>query len=77
MKSAICALTLVVLVAGCTKPADKEKTGAAAKDKPQSTTGQAIDYMTGKTAVKAGQKARATLEGVSARKKDDLDQVLD
>jgi len=69
MKRAIYALAVAVLVGGCAEQAKEEK--------PRSSAGQAIDYMTGKTAVDAGKKARATIEGVSAQKEDDLDEVLE
>jgi len=66
---------LLVLAAGCGGSGASEKKGA---EKKESSTGELlIDGVTRRHAVRAGQKAKRTLERVSDRKKKDLDQVFE
>ena len=69
-------LLAAFLAAGCAKTEDQGTPPAKAKAEP-SVAQQLVDGMTGRTAVKAGKKARATIEKVSQEKKEMLDEVLE
>ena len=58
-------------IAGCAPGSGND--GATKK---KSTMQTAVDGFTGKTAVQAGQKARADIERISAEKNADLDAVM-
>lgn len=68
------ALSGLLLLPGCK---DAGSGGKNAAKKGEKSTGRlVIDGLTGKQAVESGKKARKTIENVSRKKGDDLDDVL-
>ena len=75
---------LIIFIAtamlGCRPPAGKKKAAAKSKPKPtparKSTMQTAVDGFTGRTAVKSGRKAQNQIREISAKKDEDLDEVL-
>lgn len=65
------ALVLMFILAGCSKPAETDSTTEA-----KSTMRTAVDGFTGKTAVDAGEHAKAEIRRISAEKDKDLEEVL-
>ncbi|MFC1496846.1 hypothetical protein ACFLS1_00045 [Verrucomicrobiota bacterium] len=74
-------LFLIILIlyglTGCRKPNEQEKkeSGEISPDQ-KSSTETFIDGVTGRTAVRAGKKARETLEKVSAEHQKNLEEIL-
>ena len=72
-------LAALVVLAGCApsnKPAKSEGASTSSRvDKPTMGS-EIVDAVTGRGAVRAGEKAKATIERVSAEKKDMLDEVM-
>ena len=69
----------VLLVAVLATACSKEPTAADAKPatpKRPSTVKQAIDGLTGKTAVKQGKRAQKQIIDISAKKNSELDEVM-
>lgn len=64
----------VLLSAGCTKTESPGK-GEAAREPSVAQT--VVDGVTGRNAVRAGEKARATIEKVSKEQKQMLDEILE
>lgn len=76
-KMRLLVIIAAVLFAGCSRTVETEQAEEKKAQAPaESTARQVIDGMTGRTAVKAGRKAKATLEKVGAQEKQDLDEVL-
>ena len=74
-------LTVVtgVLMVGCgqvDQPAPTATGGAATNAAPKSTAQEAIEGFTGKTAVDAGQRAKAKLNAIDAARRKDIDSAL-
>lgn len=70
---------LTVLCLGCSQqPAAKPAGSAPATNAPaaQSTAREVIEGFTGKTAVDAGQRAKAKLKAVDAQRQQDMNEVL-
>jgi hypothetical protein len=78
MRWLICGtFVLLTVMAGCSKPAEeKEPVPIVDQPRPSSTTAQIIEDMTGKTDVKAGLRAEATIRKVKAQENKDLDEVM-
>ena len=68
-------VSILLLLVGCSK---EQKTGKDSEINPdnKSTALTLIDGFTGRTAVRSGQKARATIENVSSNKQQDLEEIL-
>ena len=69
MKIYILLIIGLCFFSGCSKADKKDETGE------KSTTQTVIDGFTGRTAVNSGQKAKETIEKVSAQKNDDLNEI--
>ena len=72
-------LIISLLMVGCSKqPESTEKPEPKPEPKPaeKSTAQTAIDGFTGRTAVRAGQKAEKDLRAISAKKDEQLSEVL-
>lgn len=69
-------LAAIALASGCDKPAPAKPEQTESKKPSQSTAGQAIDYMTGRTAVKSGRKAMDTLKKVGEQERKDFEQAV-
>lgn len=63
----------ICLLTGCTKSDEKTTTGP----KPKSSATLAIEGITGKTAVDAGEHAKAQIKAISAQRESDLQGALD
>jgi outer membrane murein-binding lipoprotein Lpp len=68
-------LVACLLVAGCGGRGKKNETASGANE--PSTAQTAINGFTGKTAVDAGQKAKADIQRVSAQRNKEMQEVLD
>ena len=68
---------LLALAVGCGQETQQTKT-IPMKDQPRpsGTAAQIIEDMTGKTDVKAGQRAAATIHRVNEQETKDLDEVM-
>jgi len=64
-------LTLVMLT-GCSQQ-ENQTNGA---DKPKSSATLALEGITGKTAVDAGERAKAQINEISARREEDLREAV-
>ena len=71
MKTELVLMALALLATGCGR-----KQPAADAPAPKSTTQTLIDGATGRTAVRAGQKARQEIERISAKRDRDLNDIL-
>jgi len=70
-------LALLAVTVGCSKPAEETKPiPIVDQPRPSSSVGQIIEDMTGKTDVKAGQRAAATIRKVSAQENKDLEETM-
>jgi len=76
MRNGILMLMVVLWAAGCAKTEDEGTPTAEVKTEP-SAAQTLVDGFTGRTAVRAGEKARATIEKVSQEKNEMLDEVLE
>ena len=68
------AIIAVIALVGCGK--STEDSNADKKPPAESITGYVIGDFSGKTAVKAGKRAKSTIEKARAQKKKDLEDVL-
>jgi hypothetical protein len=67
----------LAVMSGCSKPAEEKKAVPIVdQPRPSSSVGQIIEDMTGKTDIKAGQRAKATIKKVSAQENQDLEEVM-
>ena len=68
---------LLVVIVGCSKSAEEKKlVPVVDQPRPSSSAVQIIEDMTGKTDIKAGHRAQATIKKVSAQEKTDLDEAM-
>jgi hypothetical protein len=68
---------LLIAISGCCGEKEKEKpVPLVDQPRPSSSVGQIIEDMTGKTDVKAGQRAAATIRKVQAQETKDLNEVM-
>jgi hypothetical protein len=67
-------LALAAVLGGCS---DRPAPGAKDAGTRPSTPAQVVNYMTGKTAVDAGKKAKDTVQRVSAQKRGELDEAME
>lgn len=73
----LAAFVLLIGLAGCGKPAEEKKlVPLVDQPRPSSSIEAIVEDMAGKTDVKAGQRARKTIEKVSAQEKQDLEEVM-
>jgi len=68
-------LVMAFLLAGCARE-DETRVTTDTRAKA-SVARDAIDGFTGRTAANAGLKAKATIESVNTKRKDDLDDILE
>lgn len=74
MKVLFCCLLAALLSSGCARQAPEDVNA----EKASRSTGElVVDGITGRGAVRAGKKARATIEQVSRDQKEMLDEVLE
>lgn len=66
---------LCLLAAGCAREAPPPKAGPATPP-PPSTAQTLVDGLTGRTAIRAGQKAKRDITRISERRDRDLEEVL-
>lgn len=72
MKGTVTLLVMGMLATGC-KPSATPETASKGN---QSTTPTLVDGFTGRTAVNAGQKAKADITRISEQRNRDLESVL-
>ncbi len=65
-------IAFITFCSGCGKSNNTE----TKSPKGKSTLSTVIDGATGKTAVDAGQKAKAQIEAISEKKNNDLNEIL-
>jgi len=70
-----CAGLLATFAAGCSRSASTET--KQAEPAAKSTTDTVIEGITGKTAVDAGRKARATLEDIGAQRDEEYKAIAE
>ena len=69
-------LFLAIVMFGCSKPG-KDTTSDSNKPAQSSLAKDAIEGLTGKTAVMAGEKAKDKIRTISASENKNLNEVLD
>lgn len=75
MRTAVSICVTVCVLCGCA-PSNEEKPPTAKKRQKPSTVSLVVDGVTGRAAVRAGKKARKTVEDVSAAHQSDLDEIM-
>ena len=69
---------VIIIIIGCSKGAKIEKAEEKRREPPAKSSAKTlIDGMTGKTAIEAHKKAKATIEKVSDQKKRNLAEILE
>ena len=68
-------ILIILLAAGITGCKDKKPAPATTK-KPSPPRNTIIDAVTGRTAVEAGKKAKATLEQVQKKREEDFGELV-
>jgi hypothetical protein len=72
MKAYLIIPLTLALLAGCSQQ-ESQTDGA---DKPKSSATLALEGITGKTAVDAGERAKAQINEISARREEDLREAV-
>lgn len=75
--SHIIAISAAVLCLGCSKKAEEADKPVPEEKKKPGTIGQAIEGITGKTAVDQGRRAQQKIIEVSEKENRQLDEVLE
>ena len=72
-------MILAALIIGCSKTGENEinKSSEAKRETPSTLAKDAIEGLTGKTAVDQGEKAKDKIRAISAEQKNELNEVLD
>jgi hypothetical protein len=71
------AVVPLLLLAGCrSEPADSPSLPRTEDSSPASPSDKVIEYATGRSAVRAGLKAKATIQQVNEKRQRDFEQAL-
>ena len=63
------------LLCGCS---DEKRTASKKPERKQGSTAQTmVDGLTGRAAVRSGNQARRTIEDISAKQRNDLNEIVD
>jgi hypothetical protein len=68
---------IVLMLAGCSRPAAEKAQSAAPLRETPVTAGDVVDGLTGRTAVRTGQRAQQQIKAINAKKNQQLEDVLE
>jgi hypothetical protein len=72
------AAAVAAAVAGCGGDTSSDKQSSSSSSSSETSTARlAIDGLTGRQAVRTGKQARKTIENISQKQRDNLNEVLD